>query len=304
MDSPQRVREHAMSDACAAVKNAKLKFKTTKEFQQVSFRTKRDTVQGFGFDAQSLKEDVVFSNKLYRSGFYATETIQTTLEGTRIVIEDDRYFVIVPTRINVKSPETQRCKHVALDPGIRTFMTFYSAESHGKIGSGDFNNIFRLCYALDQLQARISKAKCKQKRNMRKASARLRWKIYNMIEELHKKTAHFLVTRFETVFIPTFETSQMVTKLRFKTARSMLTFAFFRFKSFLKAKGQEYSCNVIEVSEAYTSKTCSYCGTMHKIGSKKVMKCCAEVDRDYNGARGIYLASLVGSHPTTIVGNC
>jgi putative transposase len=31
MDSPQRVREHAMSDACAAVKNAKLKFKTTKE---------------------------------------------------------------------------------------------------------------------------------------------------------------------------------------------------------------------------------------------------------------------------------
>jgi len=30
---------------------------------------------------------------------------------------------------------------------------------------------------------------------------------------------------------------------------------------------------VIECNEAYTSKTCSYCGKMHKIGSKKTMKC-------------------------------
>ena len=304
MDTPQRIREHAISDACEAVKNAKRKFMETKVFQQVSFRTKRDTVQGFGFDAKSLKEEIIFSSKLQRIGFYATEPIQASLEGTRVVIEDDRYFVIVPSRKPVKTPETQRCDYVALDPGVRAFITFYSEVSHGKIGCGDFKNIFRLCYALDQLQSRISKARCKQKRNMRKASGRLRWKIYDMIDELHKKTAHFLVTRYSTVFIPTFETSQMVTKLRSKTARSMLTFAHHRFKSFLNAKGEAYSCNIIEVSEAYTSKTCSYCGTIHKIGSKKVMKCCADVDRDYNGARGIYLSSLVGFHPATIVGNC
>jgi len=51
---------------------------------------------------------------------------------------------------------------------------------------------------------------------------------------------------------------------------------------------------VIEVSEAYTSKTCSYCGKMHKIGSKKRMKCScgADIDRDLNGARGIFLRAL------------
>jgi hypothetical protein len=48
-----------------------------------------------------------------------------------------------------------------------------------------------------------------------------------------------------------------------------LTFAHYRFKQYLKDRGQQAMCEVIEVSEAYTSKTCPYCGTQHKIGSKK-----------------------------------
>ncbi|MEZ5670882.1 MAG: zinc ribbon domain-containing protein [Thiotrichaceae bacterium] len=44
----------------------------------------------------------------------------------------------------------------------------------------------------------------------------------------------------------------------------------------------------------YTTKTCSYCGKQHNMGSKKVMNCScgAHVDRDLNGARGIYLRAL------------
>ncbi|MEZ5672374.1 MAG: zinc ribbon domain-containing protein [Thiotrichaceae bacterium] len=73
-------------------------------------------------------------------------------------------------------------------------------------------------------------------------------------------------------FIPTFETQQMVSKLCSSVARNMMTFAHYRFKQFLKAKGQEYQCDVVEVSEAYTTKTCSYCGKQHNMGSKKVIK--------------------------------
>lgn len=115
----------------------------------------------------------------------------------------------------------------------------------------------------------------------------------------------FQCKNFETIFIPIFETSQMAKrskrKITSKTARSMLTFAHYRFKQFLKAKAEEYGCKVVEVSEAYTSKTCSYCGTMQEIGSKKILQCkgCgAVVDRDLNGARGIYLRAL-GTSPIT-----
>ena len=127
-----------------------------------------------------------------------------------------------------------------------------------------------------------------------------------MIDELHKKTASFLVRSFENILIPTFETSQMSRKLHSKTARSMLTFAHYRFKQFLKAKAEEYSANVVEVSEAYTSKTCSYCGKIHNIGSKKLLKCScnARIDRDINGARGILLRALTVTSRQEIVGNC
>ncbi|MEZ5672938.1 MAG: hypothetical protein R3E08_11410 [Thiotrichaceae bacterium] len=48
------------SDACNAVKNAKLKCQKTGKFQKVSFRARRDPIQSFGFDANSIHQDFVF----------------------------------------------------------------------------------------------------------------------------------------------------------------------------------------------------------------------------------------------------
>jgi len=153
--------------------------------------------------------------------------------------------------------------------------------------------------------SRICLSKGKQRNRIRKAAERLRWKIKDLINDLHHKVANFLVRNFDIVFMPTFEMQQMVSRLRHKTARMMLTFAHFRFKSFLKAKGEEYSCKIVDVSEAYTSRTCSYCGMIHNIGSRKVMRCgCgAAVDRDLNGARGIYLRALRAFSVSTDSGN-
>jgi len=300
MDCPQRIREHAIADACNAVKNAKAKYLKTGKIQQVSFRSRRDPIQSFGFDKSSLNQFFVFGSKKFKMEFESSEPFHTEgdncvdLEGTRIVREGSRYFVIIPQKRLYQVPENQRLDAVALDPGVRTFMTFYSEVLHGKIGEGDFQRIYRLCLNLDKLMSRISKAKCKQKRRLKQAAERMRWKIWDLIDELHKKTANFLVRNFDRIFIPSFETSHMVIKLASSTARNMLTFAHYRFKQYLKDRGQQAMCEVVEVSEAYTSKTCSYCGTQHKIGSRKVMKCdCgATVDRDLNGARGIFLRAL------------
>lgn len=296
-DCPQRIREHAMSEACNAVKNAKLKYKKTGQFQKVKFRAKHDPIQSFGFDATSLNQDFVFGSKKFKMEFEATESFNVDLEGTRIVREGRRYFLIIPQKRHYQAPENQRIDAVALDPGIRTFVAFYSEVLHGKISDGDFQRIYRLCLFLDRLMSKIAKAKCRQKRRLKQAAERMRWKIFDMIDELHKKTANFLCRTFSRIFIPTFETSQMVTKLTSSVARNMMTFAHYRFKQFLMAKGPEYFCEVIECNEAYTSKTYSCCGKIHPIGSKKVMKCdCgATVDRDLNGARGIFLRALAVS---------
>lgn len=305
LDCPQRIREHALADACKAVKNAKSKFKRTGIFQEIKFRKKKDNVQGFGFDRQSLKSDFVFNEKTRKLVFHASEDIQGEKEGCRIVRENNRYFVIIPSVKRIKVPDNQRFGDVAIDPGVRTFATIFSENIVGKIGCGDFQHVYRLCLGLDRLYSKMSKAKCKAKRNMRRSSERLRWRIRDLVDDMHKKLAHFLVTTFDRVFIPVFESSRMVSKLRSKTARSMLTFGHYRFKQYLKSKGEEYSCDVVEVSEAYTSRTCSYCGRVHVIGSKRDMVCECGVteDRDINGARGIYLRALSAMTPLK-AGNC
>lgn len=286
-----------MADACRAVKNAKLKYGKTKQIQHVHFRSRKNLHQVFGFDKASLNKTFVFARSKDRIDFYATEELEKELEGTRIIREDYRWYVIVPETRCCKKPENQRFRAVALDPGVRTFIAMFSPEMMGKIGENDFKHIFRLCLHLDKLISKIAKAKCQQKRRLRKAAARLRFRIKSLIDDLHRKTASWLVRCFDRIFIPPFETSNMVKKLRSKTARSMLTFAHYRFKQFLKAKAEEYNSDVIEVSEAYTSKTCSFCGRMHNIGSKKrlVCSCGMQIDRDLNGARGIFLRAMLAT---------
>ncbi len=87
----------------------------------------------------------------------------------------------------------------------------------------------------------------------------MREKVINLVDELHHKAALFLVKNYDVILLPTFETKQMTSKanrkLHNKTVRSMLTFAHYRFKKFLKNKAFEYGKVVVEVCEAYTSKT-------------------------------------------------
>ena len=75
----------------------------------------------------------------------------------------------------------------------------------------------------------------------------------------------------------------------------MLTFRHFEFKQRLKWKAWQRGALVLDVDEAYTSKTRSWDGTVNtKLGSAKVIR--DEngfgMDRDVNGARGIFLRAL------------
>jgi putative transposase len=101
------------------------------------------------------------------------------------------------------------------------------------------------------------------------------------------------------ILLPTFETSQMSKrgqrKIRSKTVRSMLSFSHYRFKQFLKHKAFETGKLVLDVCEAYTSKTVSWTGELLNIGGAKQIKSridCQVMDRDINGARGIFLRAL------------
>jgi putative transposase len=77
----------------------------------------------------------------------------------------------------------------------------------------------------------------------------------------------------------------------------MLTLSHYEFKQFLKWKAWENHKVVIDCNEAYTSKTVSWTGEIiNKLGGAKTIESTStqlKMDRDLNGARGIFLRALV-----------
>ncbi|EKD11106.1 putative transposase [Arthrospira platensis C1] len=94
--------------------------------------------------------------------------------------------------------------------------------------------------------------------------------------------------------------------IRSKTAGAMLTWAHYRFKLTLRHK-RGNNLTVVDVTEEYTSKTCTHCGHVHsQLGGSKVFRCpeCGvTLPRDWNGAFGIFLKALRDTASVTLTGN-
>jgi putative transposase len=296
---PYQIKSIAIKDACTAVKNAKQKYKQTGIVQDVKFRSRHERTQSCYIPKSAISKFGIYHTVL--GDLRYTETLPNKLGDGRLVKHLGCYYLAVPQESSRMISENQG-RVVALDPGVRTFMTLFSENSFGAIGDKDIGRIQRLCYYLDDLISRSTKQKAKTRYRYKKAMDRIRRKVRSLVDELHHKLARFLVDNYDIILLPTFETSQMVLrnsrKIRSKSVRQMLSWAQYRFKLFLKHKAFETGSLVIDCCEAYTSKTVSWTGEIIKnLGGRKVIKSADGrcMNRDLNGARGIFLRALVDS---------
>lgn len=265
------------------------------EFQETRFRSRKDSTRSLPIQKQAVSEGQIYKTILGR--LLTSEAIKGTSDG-RLILENGRWFYTESENVTHVRPENQRFNAVAVDPGVRTFATIYSPELVGKLGQADAARLFRLCLHLDGLISKQTTVTAKSRYRMKKAEKRLRWRIKDLTTELHYKVARFLCENFKVIFLPTFETQDMVSrigrKINKESVRKMLTLSHYSFKLKLKDMAKKLGCHVFDVNEAFTSKTCSSCGKIHNIGSSKILKCSCgnEIDRDINGGRGIFLRSL------------
>jgi putative transposase len=293
---PFQIKKMAVKEACDAFSGAKKKYLGTREFSELRFKSRKAPFQTCYIPKSAVKPHGIYPTI---SGVinYA-EPLPVEFQDCELSYQQGRWFLCVPFKTVVQTGENQ-ARIVALDPGVRTFQAFFSPDAAGVIGYHDFGRLVRLCRHLDNLISRYSTSKNKKQRyRMRKAADRMRWKIRDLRDELHAKTARFLVDNFDIILIPKFETSQMAKresrKLRSKTVRAMLTWAHFKFKERLKDVALQYGKTVIEVREDYTSKTCSWSGEIVNVGSSERIRGSDGItmQRDVNGARGIFLRAL------------
>ena len=123
----------------------------------------------------------------------------------------------------------------------------------------------------------------------------MQYRIKNLVDELHYQTISYLTNTFKTIFIPAFESQELIKINKSKKfRRDLLSLRHFVFKERLIAKSKmKQGCHVHVCTEEYTSQTCSRCGIRNsKLGSSEVFDCNScflRLDRDINGARNIYI---------------
>ena len=218
----------------------------------------------------------------------------------------NKYFLCIPS---FRTEEYIKPKYeiVSLDPGVRTFLTFYSPEGiTGKIGNGIIDKLIKIGKRVDKMIGHASKeetVRLKKRINMR--CDLLRTKMRNIVKDLHHKAADYLTKNFRTIILPTFDVSKMVIigkrNISSKTVREMLSLSHGKFREILRGKAEERDRTLHLCDESYTSKTCGSCGNIDKdLGGSKVYKCTnkrckkrgKKIDRDIHGARNILLKQL------------
>ena len=308
--APREVLVGAIFDACRAVSaikkhNVQLArdkgngHRQDEGFARVRFRSRKNPKQTFTVQANCVTPCGIYRTKLDKIKLAEDLPIPKNRNICRLTLRYGQYHLSVPYDEKPLLQRENQARVVALDPGVRSFLTWYCADSVGKIGEGAFFRIQRLCERLDELLSRAQRSPARKRRNMRRAAGRMRIRVENLIQELHRQAARFLVNGFDVVLLPTFETSDMVERgrrrIRSKTVRNLLSLAHYRFGIFLRHKAHEAGVTVISVSEAYTTKTVSWTGeVLEDVGGASVIVGGdgERMDRDYNGARGIYLRAL------------
>ena len=269
------------------------------DFAHARFRSRKNPRQTFTVQANCVSDLGIYRSKLGDMRMAEKLPVPENRNICRLSLRYGQYHLAVPYDEKLLPRRENQARVVALDPGVRSFLTWYSADSVGKIGEGAFFRIQRLCERLDDLLSRAAKSPSRRRRNMRRAANRIRLRIENLVIELHRQAVRFLVDNYNVILLPTFETSEMVERgrrrIRSKTVRNLLSLAHYRFKLFIRNKAFETGATVLDVSEAYTTKTVSWTGELlENLGGASVVvsQDGDRMDRDYNGSRGIYLRAL------------
>ena len=226
------------------------------------------------------------------------------IDDCRIIYtrDKDRFELVVPIHTKRKIIKNRE-KVVALDPGEKIFMSYFSEKEFGYLGK-DMRDIFL------EKQEEIKKwqkilAEKKNKRgkkisNPKKIKKIIRnkyRKMKNIVKELHNKIALFLCKNYERILIPKFETQKMISneELTDEVQYSLNMLSHYKFKQHLINKGNEYGCLVVEVTEEDTSITCTKCGKKSNKYTDRIKTCkeCKyKINRDINGARNILIRNI------------
>ena len=210
---------------------------------------------------------------------YDTRLLKTPLNKYYLCIQSNKKIIKCENQANM----------IFIDPGVKTFLTGY--DPSGKIITfGNKENSKRIGILLhfkNKLQSKLKINNSSKNNKLRIALLRINNKIYNLISDLHYKSAKWLSENYNYIYLPRLNFHNF--KNLNKKSKTLLSK--YRHCEFLDTL-KKFK-NTIEVNESYTSKTCSNCGYLHKNLSNKDIydceSCKIKIGRDINASRNVML---------------
>ncbi len=217
-----------------------------------------------------------------------------------ILFDRGAYYIIIPMNIPLTNNQ-KKWKNISLDPGVRCIITGYSDQGIAlKFGLKTHNEkIDKLISKIDKFRSLRDKTTSRRtKIHIKKRLKKLERKLRNITRNLHCEIGVTLARNFDTIFLPEFGTSKMLSldNLQSITKRKMQIFSHYTLKQRLIHFCNKYGSKLYIVNEAFTTQTCGNCGKIpiNKIISEKTYHCTCgyKCDRDHHGSRNIYIRTL------------
>jgi putative transposase len=232
--------------------------------------------------------------------------------GCVLRYSNGEYKLYVPERVESENKKKSK-KGIALDPGVRTFMSGISENEVVILGEGMVKTVEPLISKMEDAIRRNNKrlkngeeSKGDEKityisnKKSKKIEMRCRRKIKDKVTNMHWHVIKYLTEKYETIVIGNMSTKSIVSNknsvINAITKKMVYALSFYEFKMRLKGKCKERGNKYEEIDEKYTSKTCSLCGDYKEDlkGEKKYncKGCGVTMDRDVNGSRNILMKAL------------
>jgi putative transposase len=287
--------DYAIKDVCTNVKSilSNLKNKNITHFRLRYIKKNKPTqIVKIEKTAFQIKNEQIINKKI---GIFNTEPIdyKKIESDLSIIRKNNRYFILLPIKIVPNDINNQYYKKViGLDAGIRTFLTGFSQDNIIEIGNNLSSTINKRLNRIDKINSVIT-----NERKKRKAENKRYRKIQNQINDLHWKSINYLTDNYDEIIIGKLSTSNIIQNSINKNVKRIASLM----RSYVFRERLKYKCSYKNkklkiINESYTSKICSSCGHMKtEINKSKIYECinCKSImDRDYNGAKNIFLLGI------------
>jgi putative transposase len=300
INTPKTIRQESVYDLCKAYKTcfSQLKSGLINKFN-LNYKSKKNKIQSIGIERSGKlnkknKTIELFKNCMGKDNYQfkigkkqskdrELQNLEIKMD-CRICYDGYNFYFCIPIEVE-KKENSLNDKIIALDPGTRTFSTGYDPD-------GNIIEFHRQDDLLKKLKCKLSLLQSKRKKRIKV----VRQKIKNCVDELHWQTINYLTKNYKRILLPHFESQKMSMKSKNKHLnRDLNIFSHFTFKQRLYYKAKVNNTKVYDVYEDYTTKTCTNCGYLNDVKTKKEIlcnNCNILIDRDYNGARNILLKHL------------